>query len=153
MHDDGETAYNILWKVMTDELGDVDKSYEQMKAKNLTPERYPALNVELLKRGWVIIDDKAWEIPRAMAKDKEAVLRAEEQVMQYVSKGPILLIYEGAGGGVQLDLDDVEETGTLSDAIEHAKTRATAPATESNITNFNLGSWVSAGRRMISYFR
>jgi hypothetical protein len=158
MHNDGETAFNILRLVIFEEMKSTSEdpiaaADDYMRSKNLNSERYPAMNVELLKRGWVIIDDGAWEIPHALGKDKESILRAEDQIMQYVSKGPILLIFEGAGGGIQLSLDDVEESPTLSDAIELAKTRPDSPEQESFITNFNLGFWTSARERVISYFR
>lgn len=155
-----EHAWKVLWdeysKKEQAEHPEIDpaaaraQAYQRMIDDGFK-EGSPRIKVKLLQDGWVVLDDKSWEIPTMMAKTKDELLREEDLLMQFLSKGPVNLVYDGGGGGVQIDMNDVEETPDLSQAIEHAK--AKVPASESSLSNFNLGFWSSARRRVISYFK
>lgn len=157
-----EDAWKILWKIYTGEEmskkpevspeGDSveykGKSGEEAKADAYQrlvddgfTENSPRIKVEVLNRGWAIMDDKSWEHPTLMAKTKDIALREEELIMQFLSKGPVNLMFEGANMA-PLTMEDVENSPNMSAAMDAAIARSKAPPVESSL-------W-EAGRRAIN---
>lgn len=162
-----EQAKVALWPVVMKEYRDKGMDVEQADLEaqkfldKFTPDRYHALNMELVKRHFVIIDDSSkakgsFGGTAVFGMDKQDILRNEDAISSFVSKGPVVLIYEGAGDGVVLENVDIEESVSFDEAIEHAKKRKKSPIEEPATTDtasFDLGIWSLAARGRISFFR
>lgn len=113
----------------------------------------PRMKAKLLDMGWVILDDAAgWKHPLIMSKSKDGILREEELVMQQVSKGPVIMIFEGAGAGAEMTLEDVETSGSFAAAVDAAVQKSQAPVDSSlgrfvhRLSGFDIGFWGTRGR-------
>jgi hypothetical protein len=160
-------------------MGAVEAStaaYEYVQRFNES--NYTTLNMELVRRGCVIIDDSAEAVSSfggasIFALDIGRILKNEEAISATIAKMPVALLYHGSGvqGPIMMDKVDLEETTSFTEAIEHAKARASgkAPAAQEpteegnspesgggpiNVSeSFDMGMWAKSVNRVISFFR
>jgi hypothetical protein len=140
----GANAQTILFKIFTaeemekkptvvdspdgTEVEDKGKSGDEASQRALARlEEFgigPGLHAELINRGWVLIRDEGSGAPMAMGKNLEDIVRVEDAVMQYLSKGPVLIAHEGAGSGYKITMEDIEATASFNEALELARSKA-----------------------------
>lgn len=113
----------------------------------------PRMKAKLLDMGWVIIDDAAagWNAPLVMSKNKDGILREEEAISQQLSKGTVILVFEGAGGGVEMSMNDVMNSKSFAQAVDSAVSRSLAPVDSSlweagrrfvnRLSGYDIGLW------------
>lgn len=110
----------------------------------------PKVHAKLFELGWVLINDESGGVTSVMAKSRDAIVKAEEAVMQYLSKGPVNLIYEGAGAGFQMTMEDVDSAADFNQAISNAEARSGSGVQTSS---FDLGIWMSSKIAKIKFDR
>lgn len=155
------TVRSKLWPILAKEMVESGMGHAEAMsvAKNeidkYGPDNYHTLNMMLIARGWMIIDDSSrakssFGAAIAMARALPDMQKNESILMQYLTKEPVLLVYEGADAGILVSPEDVQEAASLVQAIELAKTRSVAPVA-ANLSCKDMGLWQSPPRCGISW--
>lgn len=126
-------------------------SGEQAKARAL--ERLqeagdgPWTHNELFNRHWVLIDDEGKRVPSVMGRNRSDIVKVKEAITPHLSEGPVLLMFDGSGSGVELTMDDVNSAKSFDQAIEIAENRVPVAANLS----CDFGIWMSKKNWKINF--